>query len=264
MVPAGSSPHVQGAPGTSSAGPSTYGAHPRARAGSTRTTSPGSSPPRAHPRACGEHSGRLRGRRTSTGSSPRVRGAQHVIETEGTQHGLIPARAGSTTPRSAGCRCTWAHPRACGEHEPVGGDGRIHQGSSPRVRGALAVGVADDGVAGLIPARAGSTSPRSPLSPTPRAHPRACGEHPPTDAFVVGSAGSSPRVRGAQPISSEPCARSGLIPARAGSTLVDLQCCRCAGEVSFTLARLRGSGLLWCERSHSSRAERWAFWAAFR
>ncbi len=131
------------------------------------------------------------------GSSPRVRGALELVHVGGIGQGLIPARAGSTGSMSRAEKSSRAHPRACGEHAILAGSFVDEQGSSPRVRGALPpaglvrspqrahpracgehefFGFEGD-LAGLIPARAGST----PLGAQPRcypwAHPRACGEH---------------------------------------------------------------------------------------
>ncbi|MGF6889515.1 hypothetical protein ABIA39_008979 [Nocardia sp. GAS34] len=70
-----------------------------------------------------------------------------------------------------------------------------------------------------------------------RAHPRACGEHRIGVDGEVLQRGSSPRVRGASRRIGEFAVVTGLIPARAGSILLDL---RCSGEMcwfSFTFVR---------------------------
>ena len=70
---------------------------------------------------------------------------------------IIPAHAGQTPERYAGCRGKADHPRACGaNHRPLGVD-ELPAGSSPRMRG-KPVQVGDTGVRGrIIPAHAGQT-----------------------------------------------------------------------------------------------------------
>ena len=71
-------------------------------------------------------------------------------------------------------------------------------GSSPPVRGALCVMSAMAPSAGLIPARAGSTTDTSAEAKAVGAHPRPCGEHEITSVSKLHQAGSSPPVRGAR------------------------------------------------------------------
>ena len=79
---------------------------------------------------------------------------------------------------------------------------------------------------GLIPARAGSTEVNNPPVGRPRAHPRSRGEHVVHRGLRYEEEGSSPLARGARGIVAEPNRRSGLIPARAGSTFErgDMRC----------------------------------------
>ena len=136
-------------------------------------------------------------------------------------------------------------------------------GSSPRVRGKPSPDPLYAPARRLIPARAGKTLTRRPLSRRPRAHPRACGENSTICSPGCGGRGSSPRVRGKRrrlgfPIRSlrgssprvrgkllptclEPTA-FGLIPARAGKTNgtsahynVDAAHPRACGENCFDL-----------------------------
>ena len=91
-------------------------------------------------------------------------------------------------------------------------------GSSPRGRGkpAIALSVVRD--AGLIPARAGKTAPRTILLISEEAHPRAGGENIHSTKRADSWGGSSPRGRGKQPASVYLVFIVGLIPARAGKT----------------------------------------------
>ena len=156
----------------------------------------------------------------STGSSPPVRGARAHYCVDDNSIGLIPARAGSTLNPYDASLPYKAHPRPCGEHKKIAHLRRPLQGSSPPVRGALGKTSASQGVKGLIPARAGSTSATTPISWRTGAHPRPCGEHVDCSTKNVPPLGSSPPVRGAQCHSRRRTMMRGLIPARAGSTAV--------------------------------------------
>ena len=110
-----------------------------ARAGSSRWLVDGFHYGRDHPRACGEqctHKGRTCRR---WGSSPRVRGAGRNQDRADNRHGIIPARAGSRRSTMASCVPGRDHPRACGEQYVL----------VPN----------ENAEVGIIPARAGSSSP---------------------------------------------------------------------------------------------------------
>ena len=176
--------------------------------------------PRAHPRACGENGAVDLTARPSLGSSPRVRGKPAARSSSPADRGLIPARAGKTGGSVCRSRSPRAHPRACGENMAEWWSWSKHNGSSPRVRGKRSGMTFPYLKTGLIPARAGKTmSPKS-WPPTWRAHPRACGENAPADRHKLRELGSSPRVRGKLQAAIPDRARRGLIPARAGKTLV--------------------------------------------
>ena len=106
----------------------------------------------------------------------------------------------------------------CGEHlhgfEHVG----WNQGSSPHVRGALPSRLCRVHSSGIIPACAGSTHASRISVPSSWDHPRMCGEHMLMDALFPQTPGSSPHVRGAQSWHTTHYAKSGIIPACAGST----------------------------------------------
>ena len=131
----------------------------------------------AHPRACGEN--RLRGRfpLADQGSSPRVRGKLVMGPRLIAVLRLIPARAGKTDGACPWRGRHWAHPRACGENAHAATNAAAPPGSSPRVRGKHQEEPDGGRRPGLIPARAGKTTPKSNNSRSATAHPRACGEN---------------------------------------------------------------------------------------
>jgi hypothetical protein len=194
-----------------------------------------------HPRACGEHRTSAAFDPNTSGSSLHQRGAlaatsptggatsDHPRISAGAHVGgvlanqdrwIIPASAGSTSRRVMTGRATPDHPRVSGDHDR---DFRtqVRQIGSP--------------------APAGSTSLRTPTILLPTDHPRASGEH--ESARNAGrtcrgssprqrgapccrsrrrySSGSSPRQRGARILVVVHGAQGRIIPASAGSTLVD-------------------------------------------
>ena len=151
-----------------------------------------------HPRGCGEHSPPGPGFDPASGSSPRMRGAPFVPRHVDDIAGIIPADAGSTVGLDLKLPDAQDHPRGCGEHQHVYGFDAVHQGSSPRMRGAPRCIRGQQSGRRIIPADAGSTLP--------------CG------MAKSNVAGSSPRMRGARKGRAEMSGPFGIIPADAGST----------------------------------------------
>ena len=151
-----------------------------------------------HPRVRGEHRICAALAPHAPGSSPRTRGAHHGRQHWFHPYGIIPAYAGSTyhPPQAP---CAWQdHPRVRGEHCGTVGPSLHSTGSSPRTRGARDAGRRGTAGAGIIPAYAGSTSPRRGSGGCATDHPRVRGEHA-KGAVIVNRA-------------------AGIIPAYAGST----------------------------------------------
>ena len=189
-----------------------------ARAGKTLTGHASYTNWQAHPRACGENCVGMMLAAARAGSSPRVRGKLESRLQRRAPAGLIPARAGKTPPGAGPPSGRAAHPRACGENGVDLGAAQAAGGSSPRVRGKLAVGRRSTDPRGLIPARAGKTGARPCTCCDTGAHPRACGENSRTVDHDGDPDGSSPRVRGKQPHRRSRRRPRRLIPARAGKT----------------------------------------------
>ena len=95
-VSQGSSPRVRGAAIQSRRKAGLRGIIP-ARAGSRKDEVPYKKANRDHPRACGEQLVPHEPMKPSMGSSPRVRGAVPGLRQAKLHHGIIPARAGSSS-----------------------------------------------------------------------------------------------------------------------------------------------------------------------
>ena len=86
------------------------------------------------------------------------------------------------------------------------------------MRGALHAKEPPEETNGIIPAYAGSTDGGPVDEAILEDHPRVCGEHLTAIDPALWPAGSSPRMRGAQPMNHGQMHMDGIIPAYAGST----------------------------------------------
>ena len=154
------------------------------------------------------------------GSSPLARGARVQAGPGPATGRIIPARAGSTSRGRRRRWCSQDHPRSRGEHASSVVSQAWWFGSSPLARGAPVVRHRPLAGAGIIPARAGSTSSTCRSGRRGRDHPRSRGEHSHTSPLRSTATGSSPLARGARRSRPERMGGRGIIPARAGSTLI--------------------------------------------
>ena len=122
------------------------------------------------------------------------------------------------------------HPRSRGEHAHWWGNPVGQSGSSPLARGAPNPPHTDSSLAGIIPARAGSTSSPVRRTAARRDHPRSRGEHYPLLGAGLLFTGSSPLARGAPRRGAHRGHPVGIIPARAGSTPDQLRAARYARD----------------------------------
>ena len=135
---------------------------------------------------------------------------------------IIPAHAGQTgSPTHTRCGSS-DHPRACGANPTQYGTAGWVFGSSPRMRGKLDLLVQHLIGARIIPAHAGQTVRLRHAGTPTTDHPRACGANPLTHRMIIGSFGSSPRMRGKQDRPDSPLQNYRIIPAHAGQTLMFL------------------------------------------
>ena len=194
----GSSPLARGLPGVRAAGSAVARIIP-ACAGFTPRWIGGPRHERDHPRLRGVYSSPSPHPGSGRGSSPLARGLPLTSLSASLAAGIIPARAGFTAAFSGRGRQRGDHPRSRGVYGSGRSTRRAASGSSPLARGLRRTGPGDQGRPGIIPARAGFTTPH------------AC--------LLLTHAGSSPLARG---LPTGPGPLEGLpriIPARAGFTL---------------------------------------------
>ncbi len=172
-----------------------------------------------HPRACGEHSKFMPSLSITDGSSPRLRGTRSVGRSQLITGRFIPAPAGNTSPAMHQSPALQVHPRACGEHSPFPRPFFDRVGSSPRLRGTPPFDARERSFRRFIPAPAGNTSSSYVTTEKYTVHPRACGEHVGQQLLRAIAGGSSPRLRGTQPLLVRILSLMRFIPAPAGNTV---------------------------------------------
>ncbi len=133
-------------------------------------------PRTVHPRVCGERLPICSTTTSACGSSPRVRGTLRLPRSSATCRRFIPACAGNARTRSARPGSGPVHPRVCGERAQRYEPEDAVAGSSPRVRGTLAVAAQRQGQGRFIPACAGNACCSNAAAPVRPVHPRVCGE----------------------------------------------------------------------------------------
>ena len=173
-----------------------------------------------HPRSRGVYSVFLSRPRASSGSSPLARGLRPFVGDAPFWEGIIPARAGFTPLWSCPRRWRTDHPRSRGVYRDGGADERRLAGSSPLARGLL---YGDSNIPvtyGIIPARAGFTAHWLHTALSSADHPRSRGVYAELGAKSVATEGSSPLARGLQEADLDSGPYGGIIPARAGFTLL--------------------------------------------
>ena len=123
-------------------------------------------------------------------------------------------------PRPRPCRII---PAYAGSTAVGVGHARTLDGSSPHTRGARGRGRHRARLFGIIPAYAGSTVAVTSAGPVVADHPRIRGEHFQRCGERVDGVGSSPHTRGAHVHGTPYPTLGGIIPAYAGSTLLQSQ-----------------------------------------
>ena len=215
----GSSPLARGLRRYSARVPGTRGIIP-ARAGFTTSSTRRGRTAADHPRSRGVYGVRVNLGIEVVGSSPLARGLPRRAELRVTLDGIIPARAGFTGYTSCDeCR-RQDHPRSRGVYDGGQGDGSSNLGSSPLARGLQPPLPGAAGRPRIIPARAGFTVEGVGGFPYGGDHPRSRGVYSPSTRSATTPVGSSPLARGLHGAHGAEELRSGIIPARAGFTLM--------------------------------------------
>ena len=122
-----------------------------------------------------------------------------------------------------------------GEHALSVSGMTAQQGSSPHARGAREQGRMNQGLSGIIPACAGSTTGSSTRRAPSSDHPRMRGEHERIVQLETTDKGSSPHARGARGRREPRGAEGGIIPACAGSTVIYLQIYQMLCGITFSI-----------------------------
>ena len=173
-----------------------------------------------HPRSRGVYSLAVALTGRGTGSSPLARGLLVLEQVCRSGVRIIPARAGFT-PGSVR-RTTWGpdHPRSRGVYLAVHLHARVAGGSSPLARGLLPGFHPVRSDVRIIPARAGFTSSGARWRSRATDHPRSRGVYLFGSSLGLGFQGSSPLARGLRGRRRRSGSARGIIPARAGFTLL--------------------------------------------
>ena len=171
-----------------------------------------------HPRVCGEKARTLIVQDEPQGSPPRVRGKAALWRVSRPLFRITPACAGKSAKAERTSRCSWDHPRVCGEKDLVSRQLHFSTGSPPRVRGKGAIGATGRQTAGITPACAGKRSFASGRSFAVWDHPRVCGEKILTSCVWIFARGSPPRVRGKGTFQPLLYLFNGITPACAGKS----------------------------------------------
>ena len=191
-----------------------------ARAGFTRLTTGSMCSAPDHPRSRGVYFSTGMARHLQAGSSPLARGL-HAAAADGPVRGrIIPARAGFTLQGDLPARDDRDHPRSRGVYPWPARGGCPPRGSSPLARGLPQLRTWLKSRGGIIPARAGFTWPPCRWTTGAADHPRSRGVYKASMNVSLMGCGSSPLARGLRVILDGKPRVDGIIPARAGFTLL--------------------------------------------
>ena len=217
----GSSPLARGLPWAHEGDFDTAGIIP-ARAGFTARTSGAGPVSSDHPRSRGVYFHSDLHECDGLGSSPLARGLHGGDADCSSLVRIIPARAGFTSPGRDYLEKEMDHPRSRGVYSGAPGEGITYVGSSPLARGLRRARARQREWSGIIPARAGFTSPVAQLTLVMSDHPRSRGVYGHVPRVPCNTLGSSPLARGLPTLEMYTNDRARIIPARAGFTRAEL------------------------------------------
>ena len=171
-----------------------------------------------HPRSRGVYRYWRRRALRARGSSPLARGLPTRARSPHIDGRIIPARAGFTPLFLLSARPRRDHPRSRGVYSAASPTRRPRAGSSPLARGLREELAAEQGVARIIPARAGFTAFEASADGKGTDHPRSRGVYFPGASITCLMTGSSPLARGLPHVGPLGGHDRRIIPARAGFT----------------------------------------------
>ena len=173
-----------------------------------------------HPRSRGVYPDKFMSLDDETGSSPLARGLPSGVGGSGRMWGIIPARAGFTQYIPERHLQPADHPRSRGVYCGGRSRSRLLCGSSPLARGLLCNDPPKPAASWIIPARAGFTALLPAAGRLVEDHPRSRGVYFSPRWRASPRFGSSPLARGLQCAARRDRHGRGIIPARAGFTLL--------------------------------------------
>mgnify|MGYP000955170348 CR=1 FL=1 len=192
-----------------------------------------------HPRSRGVYAAVQIATLGGRGSSPLARGLRAADFRVQRPLGIIPARAGFTSPPRVPATCTGGssplarglqalgmtinqvlldHPRSRGVYTRLLEDMALARGSSPLARGLHEMMESGDARVRIIPARAGFTKSPTFTKRPKMDHPRSRGVYRASICASYSVRGSSPLARGLRPAAEPKGKPKRIIPARAGFT----------------------------------------------
>ena len=143
-----------------------------------------------------------------------------AADEHGAAPGIIPARAGFTVGERIWVDASQDHPRSRGVYREGLQEGVSRDGSSPLARGLLGGQAPPPRLQGIIPARAGFTVGGGVERDDGADHPRSRGVYADDNSAWGNEAGSSPLARGLRMTRRLDPMDRGIIPARAGFTIL--------------------------------------------
>ena len=167
---------------------------------------------------------------STSGSSPLARGLHGQPASARPARRIIPARAGFTERWESALTGARDHPRSRGVYSISQSTAACMVGSSPLARGLPRWATTRSANTGIIPARAGFTTCDRTRRRTGSDHPRSRGVYPVRALGGAFAQGSSPLARGLLADLGGGLGGGGIIPARAGFTLLSAGAAQAAAD----------------------------------
>ena len=149
-----------------------------------------------HPHGCGEREPNHQATAAIPGSSPRLWGTLHSLNTEQWKNRFIPTAVGNACNNANMSRPTTVHPHGCGERVRKLALDIRQTGSSPRLWGTRKNADFLTLIGRFIPTAVGNASTSTAPDSVQSVHPHGCGERYMRWALASGRIGSSPRLWG--------------------------------------------------------------------